>query len=95
MGHFAIDCHLNSKLHDVCNDSWQIISNQTNVRKGDMKIQILCPNCDCILTDKFSSELCKLSTTKYPLIYNLEMECLKCEKNIDIEITTLSKQSGD
>lgn len=50
-----------------------------------MKIQIACPECSNILQDIFSAEECIIM---FGNSYYLRMECLKCEKEYEIDITT-------
>ena len=61
-----------------------------------MNIQILCPQCQSVLSDKFSAPSCKLSTC-YKMGYDLMMECTSCELHIGvtIKLETYYKQSSN
>ena len=59
-----------------------------DTQRGMMKIQILCPECGKVLTDRFSCLECSIVVNGTT---NLEMECLECEKVVGVEIATKIK----
>ena len=54
-----------------------------------MNINLMCPKCEGILTDKFSAEECGIVDATY----KFTMECCKCEIDIDITLTCVYEKT--
>ena len=52
-----------------------------------MKIEIVCPRCGNVLTDKFFAASCKLSFGRS----KLQMECCRCDQYVTVEIEIASQ----